>query len=51
MWEQIKLLKTAELSVLILVCVEDSVGVRRNPHKYDANGVLILVCVEDSVGE
>ena len=37
-------------TVLILVCVEDSVGDNSKTFYYDKQGVLILVCVEDSVG-
>ena len=44
-----KVLKNAK--VLILVCVEDSVGVFNFNILFYGKGVLILVCVEDSVGE
>ena len=51
MWEPIVILTPRCCRVvLILVCVEDSVGEQYVVSKAAQNLVLILVCVEDSVG-
>ena len=51
MWENLEFLETLTVEqVLILVCVEVSVGVYKLDNIEISANVLILVCVEVSVG-